>query len=251
MNLFYHEFPKNTNFYITRIYYIKHTNYRSISLNSDNHINHLTIGMRAPDFEAQTTFGVKRMTDYAGKWLVFFSHPGDFTPVCTTEFIAFASNYPNFLKLNTELLGLSIDSNPSHLAWVYNIYLTNNIQIPFPIVADRVGEVARLYGMIAPDVSAISTIRSVFIIDPEQIIRAIISYPATTGRNIPEILRLLQALQATDQYNVVTPANWTPGNPALVPPPKSFEELMHRTKHSEEENLVCLDWFWCYKDEHK
>ena len=207
-------------------------------------INHLSIGMKAPDFVATTTFGPMKFSDLKGKWVVLFSHPGDFTPVCTTEFIAFAKAQPQFAEKNAQLIGLSIDSNPSHLAWTYAIYLTSGIQIPFPVIADRMGEIASLYGMIAPNASKQETVRNVFLIDPEQIIRAILVYPLTNGRSIPEILRLLTALQTTDNYHVVTPANWEPGQPALVPPPKTYEELLNRQTDS---SLNCEDWFWCYR----
>lgn len=207
----------------------------------------LSIGMEAPDFTANTTFGPIRFSDYKGKWVVFFSHPGDFTPVCTTEFVAFAQAYPEFQRRNVQLLGLSIDSNPSHLAWVRSIAQTTGISIPFPVVADRIGNVARMYGMIAPDVSTQETVRNVFIIDPNQIIRAILIYPLTNGRSIPEILRLVDALQTTDADKVVTPANWQPGQPALVPPPQTYSALLEREKAPEELGLTCKDWFWCYK----
>lgn len=210
--------------------------------------NHLTIGMKAPDFTAITTFGNLRMSDYKGKWVVFFSHPGDFTPVCTTEFIAFSKAQPQFQAQDAQLLGLSIDSNPSHLAWVYAIYLTTGVEIPFPVVADRTGEIARLYGMIAPDASKQETVRNVFIIDPDQKIRAILVYPLTNGRNISEILRLLTALQTTDKYHVVTPANWQPGQPVLVPPPKTYKGLISRAENPQSESLTCQDWFLCGKE---
>lgn len=209
--------------------------------------NHLTIGMKAPDFYADTTMGPMQMSDYKGSWLVFFSHPGDFTPVCTTEFIAFANANPAFESRNTKLLGLSIDSNPSHLAWVYSIFEDTGIEIPFPVVADRMGDVARLYGMIAPDVSETQTVRNVFIIDPDQIVRAILTYPLTNGRNIPEILRLVEALQTTDEYQVVTPANWVPGQPVMVPPPRTYEQLLERVNNPGGMGLTCEDWWWCYK----
>lgn len=206
----------------------------------------LNIGMSAPDFSAVTTFGIIKLSDYIGKWVVFFSHPGDFTPVCTTEFIAFAQGHQQFASKNTQLLGLSIDSNPSHLAWVYAIYNATGINIPFPVIADRTGEIAKMYGMIAPDVSTQETVRNVFIIDPNQIIRAIMVYPLTNGRNIPEIVRLLTALQATDKYKVVTPANWQPGQSAMVPPPKTYDVLLDRKQKPNELGLQCKDWYWCY-----
>lgn len=213
--------------------------------------NHISIGMKAPDFNATTTMGPVKMSDYKGRWVVFFSHPGDFTPVCTTEFIAFANAEPAFEQRNAKLLGLSIDSNSSHLAWVYSIYLNTGIEIPFPVIADRIGEIARLYGMIAPDVSNSETVRNVFIIDPEQIVRAMLIYPLTNGRNITEILRLLEALQTTDRERVVTPANWMPGQPAMVPPPQTYQQLLQRVNNPDSMDLVCEDWWWCYKSEKK
>ncbi len=204
--------------------------------------NCLTIGMTAPAFTANSTFGPLSLSDYRGQWLVFFSHPGDFTPVCTSEFLAFAQVYDQFQEINTDLLGLSIDSNPSHLAWVNSIYEVSGVEIPFPIVEDRIGEIARMYGMIAPDVSNTTTVRSVFIIDPEQKIRAILAYPLTNGRSIPEIYRLVVALQTTDAEHVITPANWKPGNPVLVPPPNTYEGLVARRTDAEALGLICNDW---------
>ncbi len=209
--------------------------------------NTIRIGMKAPDFSATTTMGAVKLSDFQGRWVILFSHPGDFTPVCTTEFLAFSQAQPEFEKRNAQLLGLSIDSNPSHLAWVYAIYVATGVQVPFPVIADRTGEIARLYGMMAPEISRQETVRNVFFIDPEGTIRAILVYPLTNGRSIPEILRLLTALQTTDREGVVTPANWEPGQPALVPPPKTYEELLARQTDPQAQNLKCRDWFWCAK----
>jgi len=218
-----------------------------MEINAQKNCNHVSIGMKAPDFYATTTFGPIKLSDYKGKWVVLFSHPGDFTPVCTTEFVAFAQANPQFVERNAQLLGLSIDSNPSHLAWVYSIYLNTGIEIPFPVIADRTAEIAKLYGMIAPDASTQETVRNVYFIDPEQTIRAILIYPLTNGRSIPEILRLLEALQTTDRDKVVTPANWKPGQPALVPPPKTYDQLLERVTNPNSQNLACGDWRWRYK----
>lgn len=211
----------------------------------------VSIGMKAPDFTAMTTYGPMKLSDYKGHWVILFSHPGDFTPVCTTEFIAFAEANDQFEAMNTKLIGLSIDSNPSHLGWVNQIYLLTGIQIPFPIIADRMADVAKLYGMIAPDVSTQETVRNVFFIDPDQIIRAIFIYPLTNGRNIAEIMRLLTALQTSDKNKVVTPANWQPDKPAMVPPPRSYEQLVERVNEPQNMGLECMDWFWCYKTPNK
>ena len=208
----------------------------------------VSIGMTAPDFTAVTTFGPIRLSDYKGYWVVLFSHPGDFTPVCTTEFVAFAQANDQFELLNTKLIGLSIDSNSSHLAWVNQIYQLTGIQIPFPIIADRMAEVANLYGMIAPDTSTQETVRNVYLIDPNQKIRAILIYPLTNGRNICEILRLLTALQISDKCGVVTPANWDPGKPVMTPPPRTYDQLLERANEPQISNLNCIDWFWCYND---
>ena len=205
------------------------------------------IGQKAPEFDAITSFGPKSLNDYKGKWLVLFSHPGDFTPVCTTEMIAFARAYTYFQKLNTELLGLSIDSNPSHLAWIYDIYCRTGIELPFPIIADRSGQIARKYGMISNDVSSTETVRTVFIIDDKQIVRTILIYPLNVGRFIPEILRTVQALQMADCSGGSTAANWMPGQPVIVPPPKTFEELQER-QNSIKENRNGINWYLCFKE---
>src|SRR6056297_1387464 len=160
---------------------------------------------RAPDFEAKTTQGVKSLKDFEGKWLVLFSHPADFTPVCTTEFIGFAENADKFNELNTELLGLSIDSTHSHLAWMRNIKEKFGIEIPFPIIEDLSMKVAHAYGMIQPGASDTSAVRSTYVIDDKGILRAMVYYPMSNGRSIPEFLRLLAALQTSDKHRVATP----------------------------------------------
>ena len=205
------------------------------------------IGQMAPDFEAETTYGKRTMQDYRGKWLVLFSHPGDFTPVCTTEFLAFARAYPYFQRINTELLGLSIDSNSAHLAWMYDIYCKTGIQIPFPIIADRSGQIARKYGMIASDISTTKTVRNVFIIDDKGIVRTILVYPLTIGRFIPEIIRIIQALQISDCNNGATAANWIPGNPLIVPSPQTFPELQERMQYINQ-NKNGIGWYLSFKE---
>ena len=205
------------------------------------------IGQKAPDFEAITTFGQRTLNDYKGKWLVFFSHPGDFTPVCTTEMIAFSRAYTYFQQMNTELLGLSIDSNPSHLAWMYDIYCRTGIKLPFPIVADRNGQIARKYGMISNDVSTTETVRNVFIIDDKGIVRTIFIYPLNVGRFVPEIIRTVQALQMADCSKGSTAANWMPGQPVIVPTPKTFEELQER-QNSIKEKQNGINWYLCFKE---
>ncbi|NSW79921.1 MAG: peroxiredoxin [Chthonomonadetes bacterium] len=198
----------------------------------------------APDFEAVTTHGVIRLSDYRGRWLILFSHPADFTPVCTTEFIAFAEIYPELQKRGVDLLGLSIDSVYSHIAWIRNIKEKTGVEIPFPIIADLNKEVPTLYGMIMPGESKTETSRCVFVIDPNGILRAMIYYPLTTGRNMQEILRLIDALQTSDAHKVATPANWKPGDKVIVPPPTTVEMAEERVKAGYE----CIDWYLCKKE---
>jgi len=194
----------------------------------------------------QQLSGVINFNEYKkDKWCVFFSHPGDFTPVCTTEFIAFARAYTYFEERNTCLLGLSVDSNSSHLAWIHNIFKNTGIKIPFPIIADRDAAIARKFGMISPEISNIQAVRNVYIIDPNNKIRTILIYPLTTGRCIPEILRIIDALQLTDKENVSTPANWTVGSPVIIPPPNNIECLYDRVNN--QADLTCMDWYLCLK----
>jgi peroxiredoxin (alkyl hydroperoxide reductase subunit C) len=201
------------------------------------------IGGKAPDFEAVTTQGKLRLSDFEGSWVVLFSHPADFTPVCTTEFMAFSAIYDELKEKNTELLGLSVDSASSHIAWIRNVEEKMGVKIPFPIIADLNKEVSILFGMIHPAQSKTETIRCVFIIDPQRIIRTILYYPLTTGRNMKEILRIIDALQTTDEYKVATPANWMPGDPVVVPPPATTEQAEERVK----EGYDCKDWYLCFK----
>lgn len=205
------------------------------------------IGQKAPDFEAVTTCGNISLNDYKGKWLILFSHPGDFTPVCTTEMIAFTRAHTYFQNINTELLGLSVDSNSSHLAWIYDIYCRTGIQISFPIIADRNGEIARKYGMIASDISNTETVRNVFIIDDKGIIRTILIYPMNVGRFIPEILRIVKALQVADCSQSSTAANWIPNQPVILPPPKTFCELQNRQQEIIK-NRNGINWYLSFKE---
>jgi len=170
-----------------------------------------------------------------------------FTPVCTTEMIAFARAYPFFQKLNTNLLGLSIDSNASHLAWVNEIYNLTGISLPFPIIADRNGSIARLYGMISNDVSTTKTVRNVFIIDGNGIVRVILTYPLNIGRFIPEIIRTVEALQISDCADASTPANWQPGVPIIIPPPQTSSELQQRLEDIKK-NCNGISWYLSFKE---
>lgn len=205
------------------------------------------IGEFAPEFEAQTTMGNIKLSDYKGKWVVLFSHPGDFTPVCTTEFIAFSKMNTYFENLNTCLLGLSIDSNASHLAWLYDICMRTGIRVPFPVIADRSGEIARRYGMVANEISNAETVRNVFIIDDKGIVRVILVYPLNIGRFIPEILRIIQALQMSDCSKGSTPANWMPGQPVIMSPPKTYPQLQERLNYIEQNNNG-MNWYLSFKE---
>ena len=194
----------------------------------------------APDFKAETTHGSKQLSDYKGKWLVLFSHPADFTPVCTTEFMAFAKKHDAFKALDCELLGLSIDSNFAHIAWVRNIEEKFGIAIEFPIIEDLSMNVASNYGMIQPGASDTSAVRATFVIDPEGILRAMVYYPMTNGRSIDEIYRLVQALKTSDEQQVATPENWKPGEMVIVPPPKTVEEARCR----QDQGFEYTDWYF-------
>jgi len=198
----------------------------------------------APAFEAKTTHGVKKLSDYKGKWLILFSHPADFTPVCTTEFMAFAKYYPDFQKLNCDLIGLSIDSYYAHVAWVRNIKEKFGVDIPFPIIEDLSMKVAKDYGMIQPGASDTSAVRATFIIDDKGMLRAMVYYPMSNGRSIPEFLRLVAALQTSDKNKVATPEGWQPGDKVIVPPPGDVNAAEKRMS----EGYECTDWYFCKKN---
>jgi peroxiredoxin (alkyl hydroperoxide reductase subunit C) len=198
----------------------------------------------APDFEAVTSKGKIKLSDFKGKWVILFSHPADFTPVCTTEFVAFAKINDELTKRNVQLIGLSIDSVYSHIAWIRRIKEKLGVTIPFPVIADLDMKVATLYGMIHPGESATTAIRCVFFIDPEMTLRAMVYYPLNVGRNMDEILRVINALQTADKYKVAMPANWRPGDKVIVPPPLTTDAAEQREK----EGYECIDWFLCKKE---
>lgn len=204
------------------------------------------LGQRFPDFEVQTTHGKKKLPkDYSGKWFVLFSHPADFTPVCTTEFVAFAKRNDEFKKMNCELIGLSIDQPFSHIKWIEWIKEKLNVEIPFPIIADGAATVAERLGMIHPGKGA-NTVRAVFIVDPEGIVRIVIYYPQEVGRNMDEIVRAVKALQVSDKNDVAVPAGWPNneliGDEVIVPPPMDEKTAKERPKMYE-----CYDWWFCHK----
>ena len=212
------------------------------------------IGEIAPSFEANTTQGhIKFPEDFKDKWVILFSHPADFTPVCTTEFMTFATMADQFEALNCKLIGLSIDSHYSHIAWLRTIQEKieykgmKKVEVKFPLIADLTMEIARKFGMIQPSESNVSAVRAVFFIDPQTKIRALIYYPLSNGRNFQEIKRLLIAMQTSDKHGVATPADWQPGEDVIIPPPGSCGIAKERVDTAEKEGIKCLDWFMCFK----
>jgi peroxiredoxin 2/4 len=202
------------------------------------------INSPAPEFEALSTHGPISLGKYSGKWVVLFSHPYDFTPVCSTEFLAFAQHAPEFTERNVQLIGLSVDSVFSHIAWTRSLEQSHGVKIPFPVIADLDTKVARAYGMIHHGASDMATVRSVFIIDPKKTIRALVYYPMQCGRNIAEILRLVDALQTVDKAgNVATPEGWKKGDKVIMPPPKTSSEADARVAENAQ-NPDAKDWYF-------
>lgn len=203
------------------------------------------IGDKAPDFEALTTIGKIKFSDYnKGSWVILFSHPADFTPVCTTELSGFAQEEEFFTKHETKLMGLSIDSIHSHIAWVNNVMKNTGVLFKFPIIADIDMSVSKLYGMLQPGESETSAVRAVFFIDPTGKVRLIMYYPLNVGRNMEEIKRVLLALQASDKYKVAMPLNWKSGEKVIVPPPKTVDDMLEREKSKYE----MVDFYLAKKD---
>ena len=211
------------------------------------------IGDPAPEFTASTTQGdINFPSDYAGNWVIFFSHPADFTPVCTTEFMTFATMQEDFESLNTKLVGLSVDGLYSHIAWLRTIKDKisyrgmENVEVTFPLIDDITMNVAEKYGMIMPGEDSTKAVRAVFVIDPKGTIRTIIYYPLSLGRNFDELKRVIIALQAADALEVATPADWRPGDRVIVPPAGSCGTAKERMD-GEVEGVECVDWFFCTK----
>ncbi len=199
----------------------------------------------APDFEAKSTNGPLKLSDFKGKWVVLFSHPADFTPVCSTEFVEFARRSDEFKRRGAQLIGLSVDSVPAHIAWIRNMRDHFGVNIDFPVVADLDTKVAQKFGLIHPSASETATVRAVFIIDEKGVIRALIYYPMSLGRNIDEILRALDGLQTADANACATPANWRPGDKVIVPPPQTLKDADERTKRTDYE---VTDWYFSKRD---
>lgn len=203
------------------------------------------IGDQAPDFKAVTTTGMMQFSEHIkGSWTILFSHPADFTPVCTTEMSGFAVLEDEFKKMNTKLVGLSIDSIHSHVAWVNNVREKTGVFMRFPIIADIDMKVSKLYGMLQPGESETAAVRAVFFIDPNGKIRLIMYYPLNVGRNMDEIIRALVALQTADEHKVALPLNWKPGDKAIVPPPVTINALEERLKS----NYEMVDFYLAKRD---
>ncbi len=212
------------------------------------------IGETAPSFTAVTTQGeVNFPEDYKGKWVILFSHPADFTPVCTTEFMTFASMIDKFKAVNCELLGLSIDSHYSHIAWLRTIYEKiqwknwSNLEVTFPVIADLKMDVAKKFGMVQPSEADTQAVRAVFVIDDQAKVRTILYYPLSLGRNFDELLRIVIALQTADAHNCATPADWRPGDDVIIPAPGSCGLAKERVEGAGSGDYKCLDWFLCFK----
>lgn len=204
------------------------------------------IGDDAPDFEAITTKGKIKFSEFAkDKWVVLFSHPADFTPVCTTEMSGFAQRKPEFDALNTELMGLSIDSVHAHLGWVNNVYKNTGVLFDFPIIADLDMAVSKKYGMLQPNASETAAVRAVFFIDPNKKIQLVMYYPMNVGRNMDEILRALEALQVAAEHKVALPLDWKKGDKVIIPPPKTMEEMAERNADTSCEKV---DFYLCKKE---
>ena len=209
-------------------------------------LRRLELNGPVPDFEANTTHGLLRFSEWAGgKWVILFSHPADFTPVCTTEFIEFAKRHEEFEKRGVKLIGNSVDSNYSHIAWIRNIEEKFNVKIRFPVIADLDQKISRLYGMIHEPSAATATVRCVFYIDPDMLLRAMIYYPLNVGRNFDEMLRVIDALQTVDKHNVSCPADWKPGDSVIIPPPATIHDAEVRMKDA---NIQATDWYFSKKE---
>lgn len=200
------------------------------------------IGDAAPDFEAATTQGTIRLSQYRGQWILLFSHPADFTPVCSTEIMEFARRHEEFVTRRVQLLGLSVDSVPSHIAWTRSLGQQLGQEIPFPIIADLDTKVSQLYGMIHPGESSTVTVRAVFFIDAHGVIRALVYYPLSTGRSVDELLRVIDGLQMTAEHGLATPVDWKPGDPVVVPAPTTQDQVL-TPEQAEETGLIYRDWY--------
>jgi peroxiredoxin (alkyl hydroperoxide reductase subunit C) len=206
----------------------------------------VTVGRLAPDFRALSTHGYINLSDYRGSWVVLFSHPAAFSPVSTTEIIMGSYYYPEYLKRNTQIIALTTDNNFANLEWAYDVFTKTGISVPFPIISDNDKEISNLYRMVNPDRTYEESVRDAFIINPAGRIAAIVTMPHTNGRNAVELLRIIDAMQITENYNYHTPAAWQPGDLVLVPPVHTYEDLINRIDSADNLGYYCPFWYLCY-----
>lgn len=220
----------------------------STNIPNQERTGNVTVGRMAPDFRALSTHGYLNLSDYRGSWVVLFSHPASFSPVSTTEIIMGSYYYQEYLKRNVQIMALTTDNNFANLAWVYDIFNKTGITVPFPVISDNDKEISNLYGMVNADRTYEESVRDAFIVDPDGKIAAIVTMPHTNGRNALELLRIIDALQITENYNYHTPAAWQPGAPVIVPPVHTYEDLINRVNSADELGYECPFWYVCYKD---
>lgn len=219
----------------------------STNITNQDRINTVTVGRLAPDFRALSTHGYINLSDYRGSWVVLFSHPAAFSPVATSEIIMGSYYYQEYLKRNVKIIALTTDNNFANLAWVYDVFDKTGISVPFPIISDNDKEISNIYGMVNPDRTYEESVRDAFFINPEWKIVAIITMPHTNGRNAVELLRIIDSLQLTATYDYHTPAAWQPGEPVLVPPVHTYQDLINRVDTATEFGYMCPFWYLCYK----
>ncbi len=220
----------------------------STNITNQDGTNNVTVGRLAPDFRALSTHGYINLSDYRGSWVVLFSHPAAFSPVSTSEVIMGSYYFPEYLKRNVQIIALTTDNNFANLAWVYDIYNKTGITVPFPIISDNDKEISNLYRMVNPDRTYEESVRDAFIINPTGKIAGIVTMPHTNGRNATELLRIIDAMQTTEKYNYYTPAAWQVGDPVLVPPINTYDELINRVNTAAELGYNCPFWYLCYKN---
>ncbi|WP_313343289.1 redoxin domain-containing protein [Sedimentibacter sp.] len=227
---------------------VNNKNKHIFNLQNQRGIECITIGRLAPDFIALSTHGYVRLSDYRGKWMLLASYPFSFGSVSTTEVISLAQEYNELEKRNVQVLALTTDSNSANLAWAYDIYQKTGITIPFPIIDDTNMQISEMYGMLNPDRMYGETVRNSFLINPEGRIKSILILPISCGRSGKELLRIIDSLQITEEYNLQTPANWNLGDPLVLPVPNTYEEILEREVNQEELNINCPFWYVCYQD---
>lgn len=220
----------------------------STNITNQDRVNCVTVGRLAPDFRALSTHGYISLSDYRGSWVILFSHPAAFSPVSTTEIIMGSYYYQEYLKRNVQIIGLTTDNNFANLAWVYDVFAKTGITVPFPVISDNDKEISNLYGMVNADRTFEESVRDAFIINPAGKIAAIVTMPHTNGRNAVELLRIIDSMQITEKYDYYTPGAWKPGDPVLVPPVHTYDDLINRVDSAEELGFECPSWYVCFKD---